>query len=147
LLDTDEVWTYTKTGTAQPGSYSNTGSVTGSYNGTPVNSSDPSSYFGASPSMAIDKVTKSGSVQGDGLLIPQGSPISWIYTVTNTGNVPLSNVQVTDNKVWFLFTKVVTPTKTASSTSQKAGFTALTALPYWAAIKISVRPQVPTPTT
>jgi uncharacterized repeat protein (TIGR01451 family) len=37
-------------------------------------------------------------VQGDGLLIPQGSPISWIYTVTNTGNVPLSNVQVTDNK-------------------------------------------------
>jgi hypothetical protein len=98
LLDTDEVWTYTKTGIAQPGSYSNTGSVTGSYNGTPVNSSDPSSYFGASPSMAIDKVTKSGSVQGDGLLIPQGSPISWIYTVTNTGNVPLSNVQVTDDK-------------------------------------------------
>jgi len=98
LLDTNEVWTYTKTGTAQPGSYSNTGSVTGSYNGTPVNSSDPSSYFGASPSMAIDKVTKSGSVQGDGLLIPQGSPISWIYTVINTGNVPLSNVQVTDNQ-------------------------------------------------
>jgi uncharacterized repeat protein (TIGR01451 family) len=48
--------------------------------------------------MAIDKVTKSTPVQGDGLLIPQGSPISWIYTVTNTGNVPLSNVQVTDDK-------------------------------------------------
>jgi len=98
LLDTNEVWTYTKTGTAQAGNYSNTGNVTGSYNGTPVNSSDPSSYFGASPSMAINKVTKSGSVQGDGLLIPQGSPISWIYTVINTGNVPLSNVQVTDDK-------------------------------------------------
>ena len=98
LLDTNEVWTYTKTGTAQPGSYSNTGSVTGSYNGTPVNSSDPSSYFGADPKIAIDKVTKSTPVQGDGLLIPQGSPISWIYTVINTGNVPLSNVQVTDNQ-------------------------------------------------
>ena len=36
LLDTDEVWTYTKTGTAQAGNYSNTGNVTGSYNGTPV---------------------------------------------------------------------------------------------------------------
>jgi uncharacterized repeat protein (TIGR01451 family) len=98
LLDTDEVWTYTKTGTAQAGNYSNTGNVTGSYNGTPVNSSDPSSYFGADPKIAIDKVTKSTPVQGDGLLIPQGSPISWIYTVTNTGNVPLSNVQVTDDK-------------------------------------------------
>ena len=32
------------------------------------------------------------------LLIPQGSPVSWIYTVTNTGNVPLSNVKVTDDK-------------------------------------------------
>jgi len=98
LLDTNEVWTYTKTGTAQAGNYSNTGNVTGTYNGTPVTASDPSSYFGASPSIAIDKVTKSGSVQGDGLLIPQGSPISWIYTVINTGNVPLSNVQVTDDK-------------------------------------------------
>jgi hypothetical protein len=98
LLDTNEVWTYTKTGTAQAGNYSNTGNVTGSYNGTPVTASDPSSYFGASPSIAIDKVTKSTPVQGDGLLIPQGSAISWIYTVINTGNVPLSNVQVTDNK-------------------------------------------------
>jgi uncharacterized repeat protein (TIGR01451 family) len=98
LLDTNEVWTYTKTGTAQAGSYSNTGSVTGSYNGTPVTSSDPSSYFGANPSIKIDKVTKSTPVQGDGLLIPQGSAISWIYTVINNGNVPVSNVQVTDDK-------------------------------------------------
>jgi len=98
LLDINEVWTYTKTGTAHPGNYSNTGSVTGSYNGTHVNSSDPSSYFGANPKIAIDKVTKSAAVQGDGLLIPQGSPISWIYTLTNIGNVPVSNVQVTDDK-------------------------------------------------
>lgn len=98
LLDTNEVWTYTKTGTAQAGNYSNTGNVTGIYNGTPVTASDPSSYFGAHPSIAIDKVTKSTPVQGDGLLIPQGSPISWIYTATNTGNVALSNVQVTDNR-------------------------------------------------
>jgi hypothetical protein len=98
LLDTNEVWTYTKTGTAQAGNYSNTGNVTGTYNGTPVTSSDPSSYFGARPSIKIDKVTKSTPVQGDNLLIPQGSAISWIYTVINDGNVPLSNVQVTDDK-------------------------------------------------
>jgi len=98
LLDTNEVWTYTKTGTAQPGNYSNTGRVTGIYNGTPVTSFDPSTYFGARPGMAIDQVTKSTPVQGNGLLIPEGSPISWMYTLTNTGNVPLSNVQVTDNQ-------------------------------------------------
>jgi len=98
LLDTNEVWTYTKTGTAKAGNYSNTGTVTGNYNGTPVTSSDPSSYFGANPSIKIDKVTKNTPVQGDGLLIPQGSAISWIYTVINNGNVPVSNVQVTDDK-------------------------------------------------
>jgi len=98
LLDTNEVWTYTKTDTAKAGSYSNTGNVTGNYNGTPVTSSDPSSYFGANPSIAINKVTKSTPVEGDGLLIPQGSAISWLYTVTNIGNVPVSNVQVTDDK-------------------------------------------------
>jgi hypothetical protein len=93
LLDTNEVWTYRKTGTAQAGNYSNTGSVTGSYNGTPVTASDSSSYFGARPRMAIDQVMQSTPGQGDSA---QGSPIK--YTVTNTGNVALSNVQVADNR-------------------------------------------------
>ena len=103
LLDLNETWTYTKTGTAVAGNYSNIGTVTGSFTDglgktEKVTDDDPSSYFGANPGINIDKVTNNYSVQGDGLLIQQGSAIEWIYNVTNTGNVSLSNVSVTDNK-------------------------------------------------
>ncbi|MEG3957873.1 DUF7507 domain-containing protein, partial [Microcoleus sp. herbarium2] len=93
LLDTNEVWTYTKTGTAQAGNYSNTGNVTGSYNGTPVTSSDPSSYFGAAPAFTIEKLTNGY----DGKDILTGQPITWTYKVTNTGNIDLTNLQVKDD--------------------------------------------------
>ncbi|MEP6490781.1 DUF7507 domain-containing protein [Microcoleus vaginatus] len=93
LLDTNEVWTYTKTGTAKAGNYSNTGNVTGSYNGTPVTSSDPSSYFGAAPAFTIEKLTNGY----DGKDILTGQPITWTYKVTNTGNIDLTNLQVKDD--------------------------------------------------
>jgi hypothetical protein len=103
LLDLNETWTYTKTGTAVAGNYSNMGTVTGSFTDglgktETVTDDDPSSYFGANPGINIDKVTNNFSVQGDALLIQEASAIEWIYTVTNTGNVGLSNVSVTDNK-------------------------------------------------
>ena len=103
LLDLNETWTYTKTGTAVAGNYSNIGTVTGSFTDglgkteTPT-ANDPSSYLGANPGINIDKVTSNSSVQGDGLVIQEATAIEWIYTVTNTGNVGLSNVSVTDNK-------------------------------------------------
>ncbi|MGE5658163.1 MAG: hypothetical protein ACM37W_16290, partial [Actinomycetota bacterium] len=95
--------TLTYNGTATTGNYSNVGTATDTYtdgvgNSTNVTATDPSSYFGANPGIKINKVTDNTSVQGDGLLIQQGNPVSWIYTVTNTGNVPLANVQVTDDK-------------------------------------------------
>src|SRR5205823_2983411 len=59
---------------------------------------DPSSYFGANPQIAINKVTVDGAISGDGITIKAGDAISWKYTVTNPGNEPLSNVSVTDNQ-------------------------------------------------
>ena len=55
------------------------------------------------PAPAIDvvKVTKDSawpdSQAGDGVTLLQGRPVTWIYTVTNTGNTRLQNVTLTDN--------------------------------------------------
>jgi uncharacterized repeat protein (TIGR01451 family) len=46
------------------------------------------------PGISIVKTTNGG----DGLNIPVGNPVTWTYTVTNNGNVPLSNITVTDSK-------------------------------------------------
>ena len=99
ILDTTETWVYTAAGTATEGHYSNIGTVKGSNNGTTVSDNDGSSYFGANPGINIDKVTVYKSTEGDGLNIPSGEAIGWKYTVTNTGNVGLSNVTVSDDKV------------------------------------------------
>ncbi len=51
------------------------------------------------PSLSIDKITyASNTNQGDNLGgLEAGDPIKWVYTVTNTGNVTLDNVSVTDD--------------------------------------------------
>ncbi|VXD10972.1 DUF7507 domain-containing protein [Planktothrix paucivesiculata] len=104
ILDPGETWVYTATGIAGIGDYSNTGTVAGDYNGTPVTAQDPSNYFGANPQIQINKVTTAntatGVLTGDNLQnVLLGSPITWTYTVTNTGNVALSGVNVDDNKL------------------------------------------------
>ncbi len=98
-LAVGESTTCQATGVAGSGAYDNTGSADGSYtddsgNTTPVGDSDDSDYFGASPSVSIDKVTNGA----DGQTILEGSAVTWTYTVTNTGNVALSDVVVSDDQ-------------------------------------------------
>ncbi len=88
--------------TWQAGQHTNTATTTGTFTDggnrtTTKTDTDAANYFGFNPSINIDKVTSNSSVQGDGLLIQQGSAIEWIYNVTNTGNVGLSNVSVNDS--------------------------------------------------
>ncbi|TGW07825.1 hypothetical protein EN788_34625, partial [Mesorhizobium sp. M2D.F.Ca.ET.145.01.1.1] len=49
------------------------------------------------PGIGIDKVTVDGSAIGDDLQVLSGDTITWQYTVSNTGNVALSNIVVTDD--------------------------------------------------
>ena len=98
-----ESMTCTASGTAITGDYTNTGTASGSYTDDAGHSrtdteTDTSSYFGADPQIAIDKVTVAGTESGDDLVILTGESIIWRYSVTNVGNVPLSTILVTDSE-------------------------------------------------
>ncbi len=115
LLDVDETWTFEATGTAVPGQYANIGTVVGTPpSGPNVTDSDPSHYIGFypdEPSIKIEKATN--GVDADtptGPAIPVGGAVTWTYEVTNPGNVPLSNIIVTDNQG-------VTPVYTSGDTN------------------------------
>jgi uncharacterized repeat protein (TIGR01451 family) len=88
-------------GTAQAGQYTNTGTAKGTApSGQIVNASDPDNYFGSAPAISIVKKTNgTNNDMAPGLSITAGSAVTWTYIVTNTGNVTLTNLSVTDNKV------------------------------------------------
>jgi uncharacterized repeat protein (TIGR01451 family) len=92
----------TRTGIAESGQYTNTGTVTAidatNPNGPGLTSSDPSHYFGATPGIVLKKYTNGHDADtptGPNILV--GQPVTWTYVVTNTGNITLVNVQVTDD--------------------------------------------------
>lgn len=104
--------TLTLSGTAVSGTYSNTGTVTAHYELLPapasvqsrnlflndtetnqITASDESGYFGYSAGLTMEKTTNGD----DGLTIAVGDSITWSYKVTNTGNVKVTNITVTDS--------------------------------------------------
>ncbi len=101
-LAVDESMTCSGTGIAVEGQYQNLGTATGTLpSGGEVSHSDPSHYFGFEEYSAIDieKATNGDDADSpQGPTILAGDPVQWTYVVTNTGNVPLSNIHVTDNQ-------------------------------------------------
>jgi hypothetical protein len=77
---------------AEPGLYTNVSTVAGTNaGGTTVQDSDPSHYFGEDPSIQIEKTTNGQDADTPpGPEVNEGGPVAWLYTVTNTGNVPLT---------------------------------------------------------
>ena len=97
----NESMTCTGTGVAQACAYSNLGTVTAIDTvGDPVTASDASSYFGTTqPGISIETAVNGNDADSPkGPEVAAGSPVSFTSVVTNTGNVALTGIQVTDSK-------------------------------------------------
>ena len=100
-LDPGEQQTFSLTVTSEHlGEYANIGTVTANYGDTEVTDSDPSHYTGvAHPAIDIEKYTNDEDADTPtGPEVTVGSPVTWKYVVTNTGDVPLTGIQVTDDQ-------------------------------------------------
>jgi uncharacterized repeat protein (TIGR01451 family) len=99
VLDVGEVWTYEAEGTAECGQYENEGTVDADWLGVPVTDSDLSHYIvRCEPDIDIEKHTNGFDADyAPGPQVEVGDSIEWEYFVTNTGNVPLSNIVVEDD--------------------------------------------------
>jgi uncharacterized repeat protein (TIGR01451 family) len=101
ILDIDEVWTYEGQGQAITGDYQNIGTVTGSYTDslgktTIPTASDISSYFGAAPSLVLDKVASFTAYNPDFPKANVGDVITYTFIITNDGNVALNDISLSD---------------------------------------------------
>ena len=105
LLDLTETWVYTATATALAGQQTNVGTVTGqdanNPPGTTVTDNDPANYFGDLPAASTSSSSSTARTPTlpTGPHVAAGSTVTFTYVVTNTGDVPLANVVVTDDKL------------------------------------------------
>ena len=101
-LDLTETWLYEATGEAIAGQYNNLGNCSRYPTvGDNVDATDDDCYYGPSPCIDLVKTTNDVDNVCDpetGEIIPVGDPITWGYTVTNCGDVPLNDVTVTDSE-------------------------------------------------
>jgi hypothetical protein len=92
----------TASGTAVAGQYANTGLVTANppVGFNQVSASDTSHYFGGNAAVDIEKLTNGvdAASAAEGPFIRVGQPVTWSYQVTNTGNMTLVNIVVTDSQ-------------------------------------------------
>ncbi len=98
-LDPGEKMDCIKEGVAKEGKYSNLGSVTGTAPDKNLTDEYPSNYYGANPSIDIEKLTNGEDADtGTGPVLSAGSSVTWEYKVKNTGNVKLTDITVNDDK-------------------------------------------------
>jgi plastocyanin len=92
----------TLTGTVGVGQYANVVTATAaSYpEGLPVTSTARSHYYGYAPGLVLEKRTLGYDADTPpGPAIAPGNAVTWTYEVSNTGNVTLEDVTVTDDRV------------------------------------------------
>ena len=89
----------TASGTATLGQYDNTATVVGTDPaGTQLSDTDPSHYFGVVSGIDVKKYTNGEDADTPpGPEIAPGAPVTWTYVVSNTGNIPITQVALVDD--------------------------------------------------
>jgi hypothetical protein len=102
ILDTDETWHYSHTGTAIVGEYANIATISGVYDdgsldGLTVTGVEEDCYNGVTPTIAIAKFTNLTDDTCPYILV--GEDVVWTYEVTNTslGAITIDAIVVTDD--------------------------------------------------
>ncbi len=106
LLDPSESWRFQASGPAVAGQYRNLGTATARFiadDGSTEDliAQDPSHYFGGSsaPALTMEKSTNGEDAdQPPGPLLGVGDGVVFLYLITNSGNVTLNDVEVTDDQ-------------------------------------------------
>ncbi len=99
LLDVGETWIFTATPTLAAGQQTSLGTVTAEDSlGQVVSDSDAVNYFGSAPAIHVETYVNSEDADSPtGPQLEVGSTATFLYLVTNTGNVPLMGVLVVDD--------------------------------------------------
>ncbi|MBG0786962.1 MAG: THxN family PEP-CTERM protein [Anaerolineaceae bacterium] len=121
------------------GQHENKATASGSGSGVPVEDADLAHYFGANASIQVEKYVWDGanwqdadSVTGP-TLTDSGSDVEFKFVVTNTGNVRLSDVSLSDNLIAsFTASRMVSSCGYVSALNPGESFTCYGSLP-WAA--------------
>ena len=99
VLQPGESMTCTASSLADVGQNEDLAKVTGRWNGATVEATDPAHYFGQQPLISLEKrVNGQDADMPPGPTLLVGSAVSWTYNVTNTGDVALTGIFVTDDQ-------------------------------------------------
>jgi hypothetical protein len=124
VLAAGESMTCTASGTAVYGLYFNTGTATGKPAAGPlVSDSDPAYYTGyGTPKITLEKLVNGSEADTPpGPSIPYEGAVNWAFVVTNTGNVPLVGLQLSDDKLGVVACPKATLAPAESMTCSKSG--------------------------
>ena len=121
------------------GQHKNTATVQGKGDGISVSDTDPAYYFGVNASLQVTKYVWDGSNWQDAnaapgpSLLDSGSDVEFMFEVKNTGNVTLTDVSLSDDKISLLsYTRTVAACGDGVTLNAGESFTCYGSLP-WAA--------------
>ena len=116
--------TLSRSGVAVAGQYRNEGCAAATVSGQNLRDCDLAYYYGftSNPRLDIEKLVNgqdADAAPGPNLLV--GSAVTWTYVVTNTGDVALANIAVTDDRLGTIGT-IPSLTAGQSATLSRSGW-------------------------